>query len=136
MKNFKPYIIGFLCNWCSYEGADATGRARMAYPENLKIVRLMCSGRTDPQFVLEAFNAGADGVLILGCPPDSCHYKTGSLEAFKRTAFLKKILAQFGIADGRLKIDSISAGEAEKFVTVVSKMVAEVGELGPLTVEP
>jgi len=133
MNHFEPHIIGFLCNWCSYEGADSAGRARLVYPANLKVIRVMCSGRTDPMFILEAFNVGADGVLILGCPPGSCHYKTGNVEALKRVKVLKKVLAQFGIAEDRLRIDWISAGEAEKFVEVVSKMVENVRRLGPFS---
>lgn len=131
MRHFEPHIIGFLCNWCSYEGADSAGRSRIACPENLKVVRVMCSGRTDPQFIIEAFNRGADGVLILGCPPDGCHYKGGNFEALKRIVFLKTVLVQFGIAEGRLQIDWIAAGEAEKFAAVVSKMVEAVRGLGP-----
>ena len=131
MNNFEPHIVGFLCNWCSYEGADSAGRARLVYPANMKVVRVMCSGRNDPVFILEAFNAGADGVLILGCPPGSCHYKTGNVEVLKRVKVLKKVLAQFGIAEDRLIIDWVSAGEAEKFVKVVSEMVENVRRLGP-----
>lgn len=131
MKAFEPHIVGFLCNWCSYEGADSAGRARLACPANLKVVRVMCSGRTDPMFVLEAFEAGADGVMILGCPSGSCHYKTGNIQALKRVTVLKKVLVQFGIAEDRLKIDWIAAGEAQKFVEVVSKMVENVRRLGP-----
>ena len=132
MNSFEPSIVGFLCNWCSYEGADSAGRARMEYPANLKIVRVMCSGRTDPQFVMEAFSGGADGVLILGCPWGSCHYKTGNYEVLKRFILLKSILAQFGISEPRLKIDWVSAKEAERFVEVAGGMVEEVRKLGPL----
>lgn len=135
MNFFEPQIVGFLCNWCSYEGADACGRARLACPANLKIIRVMCSGRIDPQFVLKAFDAGADGVLILGCPSGSCHYKTGNVKALKRFAVLKRMLVQFEIAPDRFKIDWIAAGEAEKFVEVVAKMVEDVRSLGPLNAE-
>jgi len=132
MKGFEPIIIGFFCNWCSYVGADAAGRARLACPANLKVVRVMCSGRTDPQFILEAFKEGADGVLILGCPSGSCHYKEGNLLTLKRHTLLKKMLVQFGIEGDRVKLDWISANEAENYVDAVSEMVEKVKRLGPL----
>ncbi len=135
MTHFEPKIIGFLCNWCAYEGADAAGRARKPYPANLRILRVLCSGRTDPQFVLEAFKEGADGVLILGCHPGDCHYKEGNLQTLKRYTMLKRILPQFGIEGERFHLDWISAGERDKFVEVVSNMVEKVRELGPLSVE-
>jgi len=132
MTGFEPKIIGFLCNWCSYEGADAAGRARKAYPANLSVVRVMCSGRVDPQFILEAFKEGADGVMILGCHPGDCHYKEGNLQALKRYGLLKRVLGQFGIEEGRLRLDWISAGEGDKFVQVVSDMTERMRQLGPL----
>jgi F420-non-reducing hydrogenase iron-sulfur subunit len=132
LTHFEPKIIGFLCHWCAYEGADAAGRAQKPYPANLRIIRVMCSGRTDPQFVLEAFKEGADGVLILGCHPGDCHYKEGNFQALRRYAMLKKILTQFGIEGERFQLDWISAGERDKFVDVVSNMVEKVRELGPL----
>ena len=132
MTGFEPKIIGFLCNWCSYEGADSAGRARKAYPANLRVVRVMCSGRVDPQFILEAFKEGADGVMILGCHPGDCHYKEGNLQALKRYGVLKSVLGQFGIEEDRLRLDWISAGEADKFVQVVSDMTERMRQLGPL----
>ena len=132
MTHFEPKIIGFLCHWCAYEGADAAGRAQKSYPANLRIIRVMCSGRTDPQFVLEAFKEGADGVLILGCHPGDCHYKGGNFQTLKRYTMLKKMLPQFGIEGERFQLDWISAGERDKFVDVVSNMVERVRELGPL----
>ncbi len=132
MNSFEPKIVGFLCNWCSYEGADSAGRARKEYPPNLRVVRVLCSGRTDPQFVIEAFKEGADGVLIIGCHPGDCHYKEGNFQALKRYAILKKMLAPFGIEEDRLSLEWVSAGEHEKFITVVSEMVEKVRELGPL----
>lgn len=132
MTGFEPKIIGFLCNWCSYEGADSAGRARKVYPANLRIVRVMCSGRVDPQFIFEAFNEGADGVMILGCHPGDCHYKEGNLQALKRYGVLKRVLGQFGIEEDRLRLDWISAGEADKFVQVVSDMTERMRQLGPL----
>ncbi|MBW1743939.1 MAG: hydrogenase iron-sulfur subunit [Deltaproteobacteria bacterium] len=132
MTRFEPKIIGFLCNWCAYEGADAAGRARKPYPANLRVVRVLCSGRTDPQFVMEAFKEGADGVLILGCHPGDCHYREGNLQTLKRYTMLKRILPQFGIEKERFQLDWISASERDKFVEVVSNMVEKVRELGPL----
>jgi F420-non-reducing hydrogenase iron-sulfur subunit len=132
MNRFEPVIIGFLCNWCAYEGADAAGRARKPYPVNLRVIRVLCSGRTDPQFVLEAFKEGADGVLILGCHPGECHYKEGNFQTLKRYTILRKMLVQFGIEEDRLRLDWVSASEGDKFVGVVSEMVEKVRKLGPL----
>jgi F420-non-reducing hydrogenase iron-sulfur subunit len=132
MRGFEPKILGFLCNWCSYEGADAAGRSRTAYPANLRVVRVMCSGRVDPQFILEAFKEGADGVMILGCHPGDCHYKEGNLQALKRYGLIKRVLRQFGIEEDRLRLDWISAGEGDKFVQVVSDMTERMRLLGPL----
>ena len=132
MNRFEPVIIGFLCNWCAYEGADAAGRARKPYPVNLRVIRVLCSGRTDPQFVLEAFSEGADGVLILGCHPGECHYKEGNFQTQRRYIMLRKMLVQFGIEKDRLRLDWISASERDRFVEVVSEMVERVRELGPL----
>jgi F420-non-reducing hydrogenase iron-sulfur subunit len=132
MNRFEPIIVGFLCNWCAYEGADAAGRARKPYPVNLRVIRVLCSGRTDPQFVLEAFKEGADGVLILGCHPGECHYKEGNFHTLKRYIMLRKMLVQFGIEEERLKLDWISASERDRFVEVVSEMVEKVRKLGPL----
>lgn len=131
LKRFEPKIVGFLCNWCAYEGADAAGRARRTYPANLRVVRLLCSGRMDPHFILEAFKQGADGVMVLGCHPGECHYKEGNFQALKRTALLKKVLPQLGIEEQRLRLEWISTSEAEKFAKIVSEMVQGVRELGP-----
>ena len=129
----EPIIIGFLCNWCSYEGADSAGRARLAYPRNLRIIRLLCSGRLDPTFVLEAFSEGADGVLVLGCHPGECHYKEGNYRAIQRHHLLRELIGQFGIEAERCRFEYISAGEDEKFVRVVTEMVDTVRKLGPLS---
>lgn len=132
MNGFEPKIVGFLCNWCSYEGADSAGRARKEYPANLRIIRVLCSGRTDPQFIIEAFKEGADGVMILGCPLGDCHYKDGNFHILRRYAILKKVLVQFGIEEDRLIIDWVSAGDGDKFVRVVWEMVKGIKKLGPL----
>jgi len=131
MGDFEPEIVGFLCNWCSYEGADSAGRAGKVYPANLKVIRVMCSGRIDPQFVLKAFREGADGVMILGCHPGECHYKDGNFQALKRYIFLKKMLTQFGIEGERLQLHWISASEGDTFVNVVSEMVRDLKKRGP-----
>jgi F420-non-reducing hydrogenase iron-sulfur subunit len=134
MNSFEPKVIAFLCNWCSYECADSVGRAQKEYPSNLKIVRIMCSGRVDPQFILEAFQKGASGVLILGCHPGDCHYKKGNFHAMKRYIFLKELLPQFGIERDRLRLDWVSATETEKFIGIVSEMVENIRQIGPLVV--
>ncbi len=132
MNNFEPRIIGFLCNWCSYEGADSAGRSQKEYPPNLNVVRVMCSGRIDPQFIIGAFKEGADGVMILGCHPGDCHYKEGNYKALRKYALLKKTLTQFGIEENRLKLDWVSAGEGDKFAAIVTEMIEDVKKLGPL----
>jgi F420-non-reducing hydrogenase iron-sulfur subunit len=129
--SFEPKIVGFLCNWCSYGGADAAGSARRVYPPNVRVVRVMCSGRVEPEFVLKAFREGADGVLILGCHPGDCHYKEGNYKALRRFHLLKKLLQQFGIEEERVKLNWVSATEGDKFVEVVDEMVSRVRELGP-----
>jgi F420-non-reducing hydrogenase iron-sulfur subunit len=131
---FKPTIVGFLCNWCSYAAADKAGGAQVPYPPNVRMIRVMCSGRVDPQFVLEAFHKGADGVMILACHPGDCHYKEGNYRAVQRHTLLRKLLAQHGIEPERCRFDYVSAGEDEKFVRVVTEMVDTVRDLGPLAV--
>lgn len=133
MNNFEPKIIGFLCNWCSYEGADAAGKAQKAYPPNVRIVRVMCSGRVDPQFVIDAFKEGADGVLVLGCHPGDCHYKEGNYKALRRSILLKKLMTELGIDEKRLRLDWVSASEGDKYVKVIEEMVHSMKELGPLS---
>jgi F420-non-reducing hydrogenase iron-sulfur subunit len=134
VTGFEPKIIAFLCNWCSYECADSAGRAQKEYPSNLHIIRVMCSGRVDPRFVLEAFQKGASGVLILGCHPGDCHYKAGNDQAMKRYIFLKEILPQFGIEKDRLRLDWVSATETENFITIVASMVEDIRKMGSLVV--
>jgi F420-non-reducing hydrogenase iron-sulfur subunit len=132
MSDFEPKIVAFLCNWCSYEGADSAGRAQMDYPPNVRVLRVMCSGRIDPQFVLSAFKEGADGVMIMGCHPGDCHYKEGNFKALKKYSLLKKVLAEMGIPEARIRMDWVSASEAEKFVRIIKEMVDKMKELGPL----
>ncbi len=128
----EPKIVGFLCNWCSYTGADLAGTARKKYPPNVHVIRVMCSGRVDPTFVLKAFESGADGVIILGCHPGDCHYQEGNYKAIRRYSLLKKLLKDFGIESGRLRLEWISASEGERYTEVVKEFTAEIRELGPL----
>lgn len=132
MNNFEPKIIGFLCNWCSYEGADFAGKSQKVHPENLMAVRVMCSGRIDPQFILEAFDQGAEGVVILGCHPGDCHYKEGNYKTLRRYTLLKRVLEEFGIERERLRLDWVSASEGDKFANIVTEMVNSLKRLGPL----
>lgn len=129
---FEPKIIGFLCNWCSYAGADLAGVSRIQYPPNIRIIRVMCSGRIDPAFVLEAFKDGADGVLVAGCHlPSDCHYISGNFKALRRITLLRDVLKDLGIEPERLRLEWISASEGDKFAAVVRDMVDEVKRLGP-----
>ena len=129
---FEPKIIGFLCNWCSYAGADLAGVSRIQYPPNIRIIRVMCSGRIDPTFILEALKDGADGVLVAGCHlPSDCHYISGNFKALRRIILLKKVLQDFGIEPKRVRLEWISASEGDKFAAVVRDMVEEIKKLGP-----
>lgn len=127
-----PRIVGFLCNWCAYEGADAAGRARAQMPPNLSVVRVMCSGQVAPQFVLEAFRAGADGVLVMGCPHGECHYKTGNRHALKQTVLLIHLLSAFNISEARLQVAWVGAREWKALVRVAEEMTETLSRLGPL----
>lgn len=131
-NGFDPKIVAFFCNWCTYLAADATGTSRKQYPPNIRIVRLMCSGRMDPQFVLDAFSKGADGVLIGGCHPGDCHYSEGNYKSLRRYKLLKRMLKTFGIDERRLRLEWISASESKKLQQVVSDMVGQIKDLGPL----
>ena len=130
-KEFEPNILGFLCNWCSYAGADLAGTSRMKYPANLKSIRVMCSGRVDPSFVLEALRKGVDGILIAGCHPGDCHYQSGNYKTNRRVKLLKKLLEELGINPQRVRFEYISASEGQKFATIVTEFVAEIKKLGP-----
>lgn len=129
---FEPRLVGFLCNWCSYTGADLAGTARMAYAPNLRIIRVMCSGRVDPQFVLKAFKEGADGVLISGCHFGDCHYKEGNYKTMRRAKLLSKMLEQFGIEKERFRLEWVSASEGVKFQQVCNDFTEQIRKLGPL----
>lgn len=129
---FEPKLVGFLCNWCSYTGADLAGTARMTYAPNIRIIRVMCSGRVDPQFVLKAFAQGADGVLISGCHPGDCHYQEGNYKALRRAKLLSKMLEQFGIEKERFRLEWVSAAEGVKFQQVCNEFTEQIRKLGPL----
>jgi len=137
MIDFEPRIVGFLCNWCSYAGADLAGVSRFQYPPNVRVIRVMCSGRVHPSFILEAFKDGADGVLVAGChPPNDCHYISGNLKAQRRVAMLKRLMSQLGLKPERLRLEWISAAEGDKFARVMREMVADLKRLGPSPLRP
>jgi F420-non-reducing hydrogenase iron-sulfur subunit len=132
MSDFEPRIVGFLCNWCSYAGADLAGVSRFQYPPNLRIIRVMCSGRVHPAHIMEAFKDGADGVLVAGChPPNDCHYISGNLKAKRRVAMLKQVLKQLGLEEERLHLEWVSAAEGDKFAKMVQDFTAELKAMGP-----
>ena len=129
---FEPKIIGFLCNWCSYTGADLAGVSRIKSAPNVRIIRTMCSGRVDPAFILKAFQLGADGVIVMGCHLGDCHYQEGNYKTIRRIPFLKRLVAGFGIDPRRLRLEWVSASEGDRFAKVVNEMTEEMRALGPL----
>ena len=131
-REWKPRIVAFFCNWCTYTAADLAGVSRMKYAPNIRIIRLMCSGRVDPQFVLDAFAKGADGVLIGGCHPGDCHYSEGNYKMLRRFILLQRLIQDLGIEASRLRLEWISAAEGEKVKRVVNEMVEQLRQLGPL----
>jgi coenzyme F420-reducing hydrogenase delta subunit len=128
---WQPMILAFLCNWCSYAGADLAGVSRIQYPPNIRVVRVPCSGRVNPLFIIKALQYGADGVLVSGCHPGDCHYLTGNLVARRKFALMKKFLEYMGVEPGRVSFSWVSAAEGEKFSKVVAEVVEEVRALGP-----
>ncbi len=132
VENFEPKIVAFLCNWCSYAGADNAGIARMESPHNILPIRVMCSGRVSPEMILRAFRAGADGVLVLGCHIGECHYINGNHRTAKRIPILRKILSYVGINPNRLHLDWVSSAEAPKFVKVTKEFIETIRALGPI----
>jgi coenzyme F420-reducing hydrogenase delta subunit/ferredoxin len=130
-ERFEPQIVGFLCNWCSYAGADLAGTSRLSYPANIRIVRVPCSGRVDPLFVARALKEGADGVLVLGCHPGDCHYSDGNYYARRRFAVMQELLFFLGYERGRVRLDWVSASEGAKFARVVTEFTEQVRQLGP-----
>ena len=129
---FEPRIVAFFCNWCTYLAADLAGTSRMKYAPNVRVIRLMCSGRVDPQFVLDAFAHGADGVLLGGCHPGDCHYQEGNYKTLRRFLLLKRMLMQMGIEEDRFRLEWISAAEGDRVRAVINDMVEKVRALGPL----
>ena len=133
-KNFEPLILAFCCNWCAYAGADLAGVSRIQYPPNIRIIRVMCSGRVDPTFILEALRVGVDGVLVAGCHPGDCHYIDGNLKAMRRITLLKETLKSLGLEPERVRLEWISASEGEKFARVVKEFIEELKKLGPIPI--
>lgn len=133
--SWKPKIVSFLCNWCSYTGADLAGTSRMKYASNLRIIRVMCSGRVEPTFVLKAFREGADGVLICGCHPGDCHYHEGNYKCLRRYHLLQKYIQQMGIDERRLRLAWISASEGQQFAELADDMTETIKQLGPSSVK-
>jgi F420-non-reducing hydrogenase iron-sulfur subunit len=131
-NQFEPLIIGFTCNWCSYRAADLAGMSRQKYAPNVRLMRLMCSGRMDPAFVLKALQTGADGVIITGCHPGECHYLEQNYKALRRYLLLRRILKQFGIEPERVQLIWASAAEGVRFAAEMNKMVERIRDLGPL----
>jgi F420-non-reducing hydrogenase iron-sulfur subunit len=131
--DFKPKIIAFLCNWCSYGAADLAGVSRMEYPPDIRIIRLPCTGRMSPKFILEAFRHGCDGVWVSGCHPGDCHYIAGNLHARRKFALLNDFMKYAGLEDGRLHFSWISSAEGEKFARVATEVVGAVKKAGPGT---
>ena len=131
VDSWEPKILAFLCNWCSYAGADLAGVSRIQYPPNIRVVRVPCSGRVNPFYLIKALQAGWDGVLVSGCHPGDCHYLAGNLVARRRFAMLKDIMEFMGIPEGRLNFSWVSAAEGEKFSKVIKEVVGKVKKLGP-----
>jgi len=135
-RTFEPRIVAFFCNWCTYTAADLAGTARMTYAPNARVVRVMCSGRLDPQFILTAFREGADGVLIGGCHPGDCHYQEGNYKALRRFTLLQVVLNSMGIEAERVRLEWIAASEGDRVQKVIDEMTETIRRLGPLRLEP
>jgi F420-non-reducing hydrogenase iron-sulfur subunit len=131
-EKFEPRIVGFLCRWCAYTGADLAGTSRIKYPPNINPIRVNCTGRVDPTLVLKALSSGADGVLIGGCHPGDCHYTNGNMKTLRRFKLLQNMLTQFGIEKERVRLEWVSASEGERYARVVESMTEEIRNLGPL----
>jgi F420-non-reducing hydrogenase iron-sulfur subunit len=129
--DFEPTLIAFVCNWCTYTAADLAGTSRLTYPDNVRLIRVMCTGMVDPQFVLKAFLEGADGVLISGCHPGDCHYINGNFKARRRVKLLREMLAHFGIEPQRLRLTWIGASDGIQFADVMGRLVEDLKGLGP-----
>ena len=132
-QEWQPKIVAFFCNWCTYTAADLAGVSRIKHAPNIRVIRVMCSGRVDPQFILDSFAKGADGVLIGGCHPGDCHYQEGNYKCLRRFQLLKRVVNSLGIEKERLRLEWISASEGDKVRLVVNDMVANIKTLGPLS---
>ena len=132
---FEPKILGILCNWCTYAGADLAGVSRAQYPPNVRVVRIMCTGRVDPSFIMEAFSLGADAVLVSGCHIGDCHYIAGNYKSRRRVALTRKVLEEMGLDGKRLKMTFVSASEGALWAEVVKNMVNDIKKLGPSPVQ-
>jgi F420-non-reducing hydrogenase iron-sulfur subunit len=128
---FEPTVVAFCCNWCSYAGADAAGTAKVQYPANVHIIRVMCSGMVHPNMVIDALTNGADGVLMCGCHPGDCHYQEGNLRAEKRAEAIELLLEDFGLEPERFRLEWVSASEGSRFAAIAREMVEQLRELGP-----
>ena len=131
MSDWQPKILAFLCNWCSYAGANLAGVSRIQYPPNVRVVRVPCSGRVNPMFILKSLQNGFDGVLVSGCHPGDCHYISGNYVARRKFAVLKTLMEFMGLEPGRVQFSWVSAGEGEKFAQVITKITEDVKKLGP-----
>jgi coenzyme F420-reducing hydrogenase delta subunit len=131
MSDWQPRILAILCNWCSYAGADLAGVSRIQYPPNIRVVRIPCSGRVDPLFIMKGLQSGFDGVLVSGCHPGDCHYLSGNFVARRRFAVLKPLLEFIGIEPERVQFSWISAGEGERFAQVMTKVTNDIKKIGP-----
>jgi F420-non-reducing hydrogenase iron-sulfur subunit len=129
--DFRPHIVSFLCHWCAYAGADLAGTSRIEYPPTILPIRVMCSGRVDPSFVIQALADGADGVLIVGCHPGQCHYGGGNYDAMRRRSLLARLLRQLNLEPERVRLAWVSASEGEKFAQLVEQMTKQILKLGP-----
>jgi len=132
---FEPKIVGFLCNWCSYTGADLAGTSRIKYPPNVRVIRTMCSARIRPSFVLKALAEGADGVLICGCHPGDCHYSEGNYKTLRRQVLLARLVEAYGLEPDRVRLEWVSASEGQRFAEIVADMTERIRKLGPSRVE-
>ncbi|MBW1700988.1 MAG: hydrogenase iron-sulfur subunit [Deltaproteobacteria bacterium] len=135
MSDKEPIIVAFVCNWCTFTAADLAGTSRLVYPQNVRLIRMMCTGMVDPKYVIKALLQGADAVLISGCHPGDCHYINGNYKARRRVKLLKEILPRFGFDERRLKLTWIGASEGNEFAEIIKEMVAEVKTLGPSPVK-
>ncbi len=131
-ENWEPKIVAFLCNWCSYAGADLAGTSRIQYPSNIRVIRVPCSGRINPFFIIASLQHGVDGVVVCGCHPGECHYLTGNYSARRKFALLKDLLEYAGLEEGRVQFSWVSASEGARFARVISEVTKKVTALGPL----